>query len=307
MIKIGIAGADTPLAGELLRIVSRHPDVDILSAYAPDKAGRPVSSVHHGFIGESKLNFTSHFDATGLDVAFLLRPIYSESDWVKLMADQPELRLILFPGTLGAAMATDSAPVYGLSEIYRKPMVRGARVVRIPDCIAAPALVALFPLALHLLLRGNLEINVYGPEDILTLDRVRQAEEEIRDQLARIQSSFTGNVVINASPVDSPRGLRLHMKLPVMISVEEALKLYDSVYDDHNFSHVVTYPVSTSEVEGTEKVIVSVSSSDDGMLTLDIISDPRMRGGAGEAVHIMNLLMGLHEKTGLDLKPSVYI
>lgn len=39
-------------------------------------------------------------------------------------------------------------------------------------------------------------------------------------------------------------------------------------------------------------------------LRIHAVADPRMRGGAGEAVHIMNLLCQLHEKTGLALKAS---
>lgn len=38
------------------------------------------------------------------------------------------------------------------------------------------------------------------------------------------------------------------------------------------------------------------------MLSVTVVADCRMRGGAGDAVHIMNLLFGLQEKTGLFLK-----
>ncbi len=42
---------------------------------------------------------------------------------------------------------------------------------------------------------------------------------------------------------------------------------------------------------------------DDSTLRIEAVADPRMRGGAGEAVHIMNLLFGLHEKQVWLLKP----
>ena len=32
--------------------------------------------------------------------------------------------------------------------------------------------------------------------------------------------------------------------------------------------------------------------------------DPRMKGAVGNAIHCMNLLFGLHERTGLELKPG---
>ena len=58
MIKVGIIGAETPDAGELLRLLILHPEVDILSLYAPAWTGRMVASRHHGFIGEDIVNFS---------------------------------------------------------------------------------------------------------------------------------------------------------------------------------------------------------------------------------------------------------
>ena len=41
-----------------------------------------------------------------------------------------------------------------------------------------------------------------------------------------------------------------------------------------------------------------------GRFEAEAVADARMRGGAGDAVHAMNLLFGLHERTGLTLKAS---
>lgn len=304
MIRIGIVGADTRVGAELLRILLHHPDVEIITAHAPEKAGMAVASVHHGFIGEERIKFSSNFDATALDLAFLIKPIYSESDWVKLMADSPGLKIIRFPGAEISDMATSLPPVYGLSEIYRKPLVRGARMALVPGVIASPVLVALYPLARHLMVKGDLEISISAPADIITSDNIKKAEKEISENLKKIQSSFTGCVTVNAAPIDNERAMSLHLELPSSTSIDEILKIYDSIYDDHNFTFVVNFPVGTAETEGTEKVIISVSNPVAGRIALDIVADPRMRGSAGEAVHIMNLLFSLHEKTGLNLPAS---
>lgn len=37
------------------------------------------------------------------------------------------------------------------------------------------------------------------------------------------------------------------------------------------------------------------------MLRITSVLDPAIKGGAGNAVHLMNLMFGLHERTGLDL------
>lgn len=306
MIKVGIAGADNPIAGELMRLCLRHPDVEIVSAFAPGVAGRSISSVHHGFIGEPKILFSSHFDATSLDVAFILSPIYSDSDWAKLMADNPSLRMIIFPGAEQVAAALPSNPVYGLSEMNRKPMVRGAREAIVPDPIASPILTALYPLALHLMLSGDLKIKLNAPGDLISEEKIKKSSAEIKRELGAIQSSFNGDVKIEAAPTTHPRQMSVSMILSSATSIDEILKIYDSIYDDHNFTFVVTYSVGPEEVESTDRIIISVSKPSSGELQLDIVSDPRMRGGAGEAIHIMNLFLGLHEKTGLDLKTSAW-
>lgn len=305
MIKVGIAGADTQTAGEILRLCLHHPDVEIITAYAPELAGRPVTSLHYGFIGEERILFTSNFDATSLDVAILLRPMYSQSDWAKLMADRPGLKLILFPGTEGAAESLSQNPVYGLSEMNRKPLVRGARVAVVPTPMAALALIALYPIAAHLMLPPRLRLEYEAPEDIIADESFRAATAaEIAGNLQSVQSSFPGQIEISAKPCPNVRGMKLRMDLPLGVSVDEMMKIYDSIYDDHNFTHLVTHSVEMAEVEGTHRVVISVMKNPEGGLTVQAVADPRMRGGAGEAVHLMNLLFSLHEKTGLDLKTT---
>lgn len=306
MIKVGIAGADSPLAGELLRLCLRHPDVDVVTAYAPDKAGLPVSALHHGFIGEERILFTSNFDATGLDMAFLLTPIYSETDWMKLMADRPQLKLVLFNDALNEGMRSAFDPVYGLSEINRKPLVRGARVASVPEPIASVLLVGLYPLARHLMLRDNLEINVYAPEDLITPEKLDVAVKEIKFVLPQVQTSFNDEVTLKSFTSSSDRSMRIKLTLPVTTNLEEIFKIYESIYDDHNFTFMVPHPVSTAEVEGTDKILISLSKPTPETLQLDIVADPRMRGGAGEAMHLMNLMFNLHERTGLDIKTSAW-
>lgn len=305
MIKVGIAGADDPVAGELLRLCIHHPDVDIISAYAPAHAGKSLSAVHHGFIGEEQVLFSSHFDATALDVAFIVKPIYSESDWAKLMADKPSLKLILFPAAIHLAEYIQS-PVYGLSEMNRKSLVRGARIAIVPDSVASPVITALYPLASHLMLSGDLSIKVSGPADIISSAKIEDSAKEIKRELSRIQTSFVGNVDISAEDSGLPRAMTINMEIPSSTSIDELLRIYDSIYDDHNFTFVVTHPIGPEEVEATNKIVISLTKPDPDRLSITVAADPRMRGGAGEAMHLMNLLMGLHEKTGLDLKTTTW-
>ena len=64
--------------------------------------------------------------------------------------------------------------------------------------------------------------------------------------------------------------------------------------------------LSPIETESTNKIIINVAKPEPDLVELTVVADPRMRGGAGEALHILNLLFGLHEKTGLDLKTTAW-
>ena len=306
MIKVGIAGADSPAAGELMRLCQQHPDIDIVTAYAPRLAGRPVSEVHHGFIGEERVLFSANFDATALDCVFLLQPLYSDSDWMKLMADRQELKLILFPNIVDEAPVFNLAPVYGLSGMNRKPLVRGARVATVPRAVASAALTALYPLANHLMLAGDLNIEVEAPADIISQASLAGARKEILNELQRVQTSFSGQITLTPRQSQSPRAMRLSMAIPCATRLDEVFKIYDSIYDDHNFSFMISRRVDTAEVEGTNKIVISLWHSADDTLNIDVVADPRMRGSAGEALHVMNLLFGLHEKTGLSLPATAW-
>lgn len=304
MIKVGITGAESEQAGELLRLLIHHPDVEILTAQSSGNAGKPAMLIHHGLIGEERMVLSSGFDATSLDMVFLVKPLYSESDWRKLMADRPGLKIVLWPESGAVAEGFERLPVYGISELNRKQLVRGARSAMLPNPIASMVLVALFPLASHLMIPDTLNLQIEAPEDIITEEMLRNAKEEISEVLKVVQSSFGGDVNITATPTESDRAMRMRVELPGSTTSEELFKIYDSIYDDHNFTYMVPMDVDTKEVEGTQRCIISLSKPEDDTIGVAAVADPRMRGGAGEAVHLMNLLFGLHEKTGLNLKAS---
>lgn len=310
MIKVGISGGETPMAGELLRILMHHPDVEIVAVHSPANAGRPIASVHHGFIGEERLLFTSAFDATSLDMAFLLRPVHSAGDWSKLMADSQTLKVVLFKESVSLADGFLSSPVYGLSEVNRKPLVRGARTAILPSPLASLALIALYPIAAHLMLPSRLQIDATLPAMISQEADTRQtaddAAAEILRQLSVVQTSFASAPEITISPSDHPRVMSMTVEMSGSLEIDELFKLYDSIYDDHNFTFMVPVDVSPKEVAGTNKCIISLSKPSADTIRIRAVADAGMRGGAGEAVHLMNLLFGLYEKTGLQLKTSDY-
>ena len=99
----------------------------------------------------------------------------------------------------------------------------------------------------------------------------------------------------------------MNMTFDCSLSLEEIEKIYEGIYDDHNFTFIThSSTISIKEVEGNQKCIITLSKPTADKILISAIWDGRMRGGAGDGVHIMNLMKGLYEKTGLSLKTSSY-
>lgn len=302
MIRVGIAGADTAMAGELIRILINHPDVELVSAFAPGKVGRKVASVHHGLAGECELEFSPDINPNNLDVIFI--DAHSDvADRFRMNTDRwPDLRIIDMSHCPSLDFdALDMA--YGLPEINRKQLVRGCRRAVVPRSVAAAAIIGLYPLARHLLLKGDIYVDYACPTDIDTEEKMSMVRQEILHVLKKTQNSFYGNIILRHLDEEvSDRGLKVIVDIPCSLDINEVFKIFDDCYEDHNFTFMLSNSMPGYEVEGTQKTLVTLQKQTPDCLTITVIADSRMRGGAGDAVHIMNLLFGLHERTGLYLK-----
>ncbi|MDE5877359.1 MAG: hypothetical protein K2H47_07690 [Muribaculaceae bacterium] len=304
MIKVGIAGAETRPAGELIRLLLGHPDIVLSVIEAPTHSGLSVSALHHGLLGEIPLLFSGTFDPAALDVVFICN---SESalTFQQLYNHFKKLRIIDLTDSLGIDPESSEA-VLGLSELYRKPLVRGARAASIPAPIPAVALIALYPLASHMLLNDSIHLKVEAPDDVCTPLALHKAVSVITYRLEMLQPSFRHSVEVIASPWSHPRAIRVSFTLKCSLALEEVIRIYENIYDDHNFTFIVGQPARACDVAGTQKCLIALHKSGSHILDVDIVADCRMRGGAGDAVHVMNLLFGLHEKVGLSLKVADY-
>ena len=303
MIKAALIDAETPLGGEILRLLTHHPDVDLVGLVSPSNAGVDITEIHHGLIGERPLRFRSDLPDKADAIFFCGNTTPDEN--IHARAAKGEVKIFDISRTSDASGTGTCVPA--ISEIFRKPMVRGASECRILSPLETTLLIALFPLARNLMLSSQIEVEVETGEDVARdLDQVRAAELAQR-LLHSIQQSFTDSVNIKVKKLPgNRRGLRLRTRLRLSIPVKDLAPLYDEVYDDHNFTFLLPRPRELHEVEGTNKCLICLQHVGESELDVEAIVDGRMRGWAGEAVLAMNLMFGLYEKTGLQLKASTY-
>lgn len=324
MIKVGIIGGAGYTAGELIRLLLNHPDVELKWVHSTSNAGNPVSGVHQGLVGETALYFTNETPLDAVDVIFLCTPHGESRKFLELHKDNipDDLRIIDLSQDFRIADDTNDF-IYGLPELNRKYIIRGKHVAN-PGCFATAIQLALLPLARNLLLNSDIHVNAItgstgaGVKPSATShyswrnDNVsiykpftHQHLAEIYQTLHGMQASF--NSKVNFIPVRGcfSRGIfaTLYMDCPVELS--EIKKLYNEYYDDHNFTFVSDRMPDLKDVVNTNKCLLYLTKEDGKLLIVSVI-DNLLKGASGQAVHNMNLLFGLHERVGLQLKASAF-
>lgn len=302
MIKVGILGAESPLAGELIRLLLHHPEVELDAVVAPVLKGLPVTAHHKGLVGETDLNFTDLLQSDSLDLIFAASPLYldtlpkpGENLKVVYLGSDPDISIPTFEGIQW---------IPAVSEMFRKPLVRGAVASRILTPPGSVALIALFPLALHLLLNNTLQLQITLPEFSASHPNEQQVRGELEDILKEVQLSFSRFADVSIKKGAARRAVKVEISFDCMVTKEEIEKLYQDIYDDHNFTFLVSSPPTPAEVEGTHKCLLYIDKPEEGKVVVTAVADAVFRGGVGDAIHAMNLLFGLFEKIGLSLPAS---
>lgn len=318
-MKVGIIGGAGYTAGELLRLLVNHPDVEIGFVQSSSNAGNPVTQVHEGLVGDTDLVFTDSFDLGSVDVLFLCSGHgFSRKFW-----QEHELPANLKVIDLAQDFRDESdGYVYGLPEVNRD-RIASARLVANPGCFATCIQLSLLPLAAaglltephitaitgstgagvqpgattHFSWRNN-NMSVYKAF-------THQHLAEIRRTLTGLQPGFEAD--INFIPVrgDFPRGIFAMSHLSTPLSLDEAKALYREFYRDAAFTHVIDSPVDLKLAVNTNKAIISIEKHGDKLLITAAI-DNLLKGASGQAVQNMNIMTGLPETAGLKLKASAF-
>lgn len=305
MIKVGIYGSGNvadPVRKQLLRLLLRHPDVELRAVASPAGNAVPLAELHPVYAGETDLTLNRVLDIDNLDVLFVIdAENLSEAMLEKLESDK-NFRLIVLGAADGlleqALHGGERAPVYGLPEYFRKALVRGARYAVSPSPAAMALILSVLPLAKNGLLDGELSIEAGGlPQGVC-------AERYCAEALAMLAQVCPGmSCSAKAVEAPSPAYERIDMKvsLNIPLAVEELNRIYRDAYDDHSFVHVIPGKGPVDEdLRGSNKCLLRFDRVGE---RLDIYSsmDGMTKGITGNAVHIMNLLFGLLERTGLSI------
>ncbi|MBQ2331444.1 MAG: N-acetyl-gamma-glutamyl-phosphate reductase, partial [Bacteroidales bacterium] len=154
MIRVGIIGAAGYTAGELIRLLINHPQVQIVFAQSSSNAGNPVWAVHSGLFGETDLVFCEEADLTAVDVVFLCSGHGKSSAF---WAEHPRPAGLKVIDLAQDFRDQSQGYVYGLPE-WQRNRIAGADLIANPGCFATAIQLALLPLAAAGLLNGEISV-----------------------------------------------------------------------------------------------------------------------------------------------------
>ena len=333
MIKVGIIGGAGYTAGELLRILVNHPEVEIVFVHSTSNSGNHLYDVHGGLFGDTSMRFSDSYDLTAVDVLFLCSAHGRSREFWAENARPAGLKVV----DLAQDYRDESEGyVYGLPE-WQRARIRTADLVANPGCFATAIQLALLPLASAALLQSPVHVTALTGStgagvkpsatthfswrsDNLSTYKVfeHQHLKEICRNLALVQGGIPGHagddnsqggddIQIQFVPMrgDFTRGIFASVTVECPLSGEEALALYKDFYADAAFTFVSDRPVDLKQVVNTNKCIVALEKHGDTLVVSSVI-DNLLKGASGQAVQNMNLIFGLPETTGLKLKASAF-
>lgn len=322
MIKVGIIGGAGYTAGELLRLLLQHPEVEIKFVHSTSNAGNYITDVHAGLLGETDLVFTSEMPFEEIDLLFFCTAHGDTRKFLESHALPDELKVIDLSMDY-RIKSNEHDFIYGLPELNRRNTCK-SRYVANPGCFATCIELGLLPLAKEHLLKGDVSVNaitgstgagvkpsatthyswrdnnisIYKPFE-------HQHLPEIMQSIKQLQPDYGGSIDFIPYRGCFPRGIFATLVLKCDLDIETLYKLYESYYERDSFTHVVKRPLDLKEVVNTNKCLIHLEKHGDKLLITSII-DNLLKGASGTAVHNMNLLFGLAETVGLQLKPSAF-
>lgn len=335
-IKVGIVGGAGYTGGELIRVLVHHPHAEIAFIHSNSSAGKAVQQVHADLIGETDLTFTNELH-NDIDVLFLCvghgeaKKFLTENDIdekVKVIDLSQDFRLA---GSVnGEGSMVNRKFVYGLPELNREEIKQADNIAN-PGCFATGIQLGLLPLAKMGLLDNVYTTGITGStgagqgfastshfswrannvQAYKTLSH--QHLNEIHESIHQLQSSFPvkpagdSKMGLNFIPWrgDFTRGIFISSQIDCDMNQEQLNELYEDFYQDHPFTVVSREPIFLKQVVNTNKCVIQLEKVGTKLVVHSAI-DNLLKGASGQAVQNMNLLFGLEECAGLNLKANFF-
>lgn len=339
-LRISIVGASGYTGGELLRILVKHPQVELVQVTSERYAGKPVPRVHPNLRKLTELRFCRLEELSPCDLLFLCLPHATTAGTIRnYMELAPRIIDLSADFRLKDAAAYPKwykyehpCPelleqfVYGIPELHRDAM-RRASYISSAGCMATACILGLYPLMQeglidyeHIVIEGKTGSSAAGnkpsegghhPERSGVMRSFaptghRHTAEMLQELTVNGQEPV---VAFSATSVEAVRGILATSQVWLREGVKEVdvWKAFRSHYGEEPFIRIVKersggyrYP-EPKILSGTNLCDIGFEKDPDtNRLVVLSAIDNLMKGASGQAVQAMNLMMGWDETMGLD-------
>ncbi len=336
MIKVGIVGATGYTGAELVRILLKHPEVEITSLTAKIDKAQPISQIFPQFRGitdmECEVFENVEQVADKVELVFLAVPhtvalklvpefLTKGIKVIDLSADYRFDDVEIYEKWYGLKHTHPELlkeKVYGLPELYRDK-IKKSNLVANPGCYPTSVILGAFPLVkmgiegeiLVNSLSGisgagrtaDLSLNFAEIEGNLKAYKVgsHRHQPEMEEKLSKITGSKI-KVAFVPHLVPVSRGIltTMYAKLKRPTDRNKIWQVYQQTYKNEPFIQLLseTETPQVKMVRGTNYCQISVIVKDDLTFIITAI-DNLIKGASGQAVQNMNLMYGWDETEGL--------
>ena len=335
MIRIAVLGATGYTALELLKILSRHPQADVVAVTTRQTGRPPITEIHPALVGQFDLaaeNLTPAEAGERADFAFCALPHAASMEAVPQLLDagcrvvdlSADYRLS-DPGVYEqwyGHVHTDptrlSSTVYGLPELYAD-RIGSADLVANPGCYTSASILGLAPP----LQAGSIEpdgIVIDAKSGISGAGRTprvgtlfAECNESVTaygigshrhtPEIEQVLSDVAGTPVrVTFTPHLMPmdRGIlcTMYPRLTASADAESLLEVFRRFYRNQPFIRVVEHIPATKHVAHTNFCDITVRMNRDRPVVVVAI-DNLIKGASGVAVQNFNLMIGAEQTTAL--------
>lgn len=339
MIKVGIVGGTGYTGVELLRLLSQHPQVELMTITSRAEAGTRVSEMFPSLRGYVGLPFSDPAIAPLKDcqVVFFATPngvamqqagelLAAGVKVIDLAADFRIKDVAVWEKWYGmphAAPELVSEAVYGLPEVNRE-QIKSARLIANPGCYPTAVQLGFLPLveqgciALDSLIADaksgvsgagrKAETHIMHAEASDNFKAYGVAGHRHLPEIAQGLTWVAGKPVgLTFVPHLTPMIRGIHATLYARITSENDFQaLYESRFAGERFVDVMppqSHPDTRSvRAANTCRIAVHRPQGGDTLVILSVI-DNLVKGAAGQAVQNMNLMFGFDEWLGISQVP----
>ncbi|HEV2353833.1 MAG TPA: N-acetyl-gamma-glutamyl-phosphate reductase, partial [Puia sp.] len=267
-IRAGIIGGAGYTGGEMIRLLLRHPAVDLRFIHSKSNAGKALYEVHEDLVGETDRVFNADWN-TDADVLFLC---VGHGEASKFMNEHGHA----FDGVLIIDLSQDfrlqregNPFVYGLPELNRDA-IREAKSIANPGCFATAIELGLLPLAKARLLGDVYSTGITGSTGAgqalsptghfswraNNIQAYKSLTHQHLKEIGQTLSQLQGRApAVHFVPWrgDFTRGIFVSSQLRCDKAPGEVLALFENYYSGHPFTHVSRSPISLKQVVNTNK------------------------------------------------------